>query len=188
MKSWKGYSGRKEKVMKKHLANIVTLSRILGAPFLFLLEPFSPAFLLLYAGLCLTDVIDGFVARTLHIESDLGRKLDSISDLTLYSIVLIIVAKRLGQVLPYGWLIAINVVLGFRLLYYLYYLIRFHHFVSNHLILNKICSAMFLLLPFALTQSWGDLYCMALVSVGYMAAGYEAFVYDRKHPLKEKDA
>ena len=57
----------------KNIANYITLARIVLTVVLFLLEPFSIPFLIIY-GLCgLTDIADGIVARKLKIQSSKTR-------------------------------------------------------------------------------------------------------------------
>ena len=63
------------------IANCITVSRILFSLSLFLLSPSSVPFEVLYVLCGVSDVLDGFVARKLHTESENGAKLDSIADL-----------------------------------------------------------------------------------------------------------
>jgi CDP-diacylglycerol--glycerol-3-phosphate 3-phosphatidyltransferase len=66
--------------MKKHIANIITGSRIvLSLPLLFL--PLSSAwFYALYLLCGFTDMIDGTVARRTNSASEFGARLDTVSD------------------------------------------------------------------------------------------------------------
>ena len=63
------------------IADIITVSRILFSLCLLLLSPLSVPFAVLYLLCGVTDVLDGIVARKLHIESEKGAILDSIADL-----------------------------------------------------------------------------------------------------------
>lgn len=63
------------------LANFVTISRILFSLALFFLSPSSTSFGILYLLCGVTDVLDGFLARKLHTESETGTMLDSAADL-----------------------------------------------------------------------------------------------------------
>lgn len=66
----------------KQIPNILTLSR-LTAPLiiipLFITGNFMTAFYSI-AAFSLTDALDGFIARTFHLTSDLGRDLDAVAD------------------------------------------------------------------------------------------------------------
>jgi phosphatidylglycerophosphate synthase len=68
--------------IRENSANIITVSRIFMIPILGYLAIDSQKWPFFMVGILVTfsDVLDGFVARKLKIESDLGRKLDSIAD------------------------------------------------------------------------------------------------------------
>ena len=73
------------RVQVKHWPNAISAARLAAMPVLLVLalerRPRAFAWLLL-AGF-LSDVVDGFLARSLHIESAIGSKLDSTADLLL---------------------------------------------------------------------------------------------------------
>ena len=65
----------------KHIPNIITTLRILGAVCLLLCNPAGAAFWVIY-GLCgVSDMADGYVARRLHASSKTGAVLDSVADI-----------------------------------------------------------------------------------------------------------
>jgi len=59
----------------KHIANIITGSRIVFSIALLFFPPLSSAFYVLYAAAGLTDMIDGTVARKTNTVSDFGEDL-----------------------------------------------------------------------------------------------------------------
>ena len=63
------------------IADSITVSRILFSLLLLVFSPHSPFFAAFYLLCGLTDVLDGFVARKLHTESEKGAALDSAADL-----------------------------------------------------------------------------------------------------------
>lgn len=63
------------------IADHITFSRMLFSLLLLAFPPFSLAFAALYLLCGITDVLDGFVARKLHTESEKGAMLDSVADL-----------------------------------------------------------------------------------------------------------
>ena len=85
----------------KHIPNIITVLRILGAVCLLLCNPVGAAFWVIY-GLCgVSDMADGDLARKLHAESKIGAVLDSVADLCFVACC----AIRLLPVLPIpSWL------------------------------------------------------------------------------------
>ena len=68
------------------IANIITFSRILFSLAMLVLPSRSVSFAAFYLLCGMTDVLDGFVARKLHIESEKGARLDSAADL-LFAVV-----------------------------------------------------------------------------------------------------
>jgi len=95
--------------MARNLPNILTLSRILSVPVLiviFLIDGVAMrwAALGVFAAAGVTDFLDGYLARTRHQQSHLGKFLDPIADKLLVAaiIVLLVAYGRIGQwgVLP----------------------------------------------------------------------------------------
>ncbi len=70
-----------------NLPNLVSSIRILVAPFLFILAYRQQEnwFLIALLFSVFTDVLDGFLARTLNQITELGSRLDSWGDFTIYS-------------------------------------------------------------------------------------------------------
>lgn len=65
----------------KHLPNLITVLRLLGALGLLFFDVGSVAFWVIYFACGLSDMVDGFLARKLHCESKTGALLDSLADL-----------------------------------------------------------------------------------------------------------
>ena len=75
--------------MKKHIANIITGSRIaFSLPLLFIPLP-SAWFYALYLLCGLSDMIDGTVARRTSSASEFGARLDTVSDFVFMTVALI---------------------------------------------------------------------------------------------------
>lgn len=80
--------------MKKHVPNMLTISRLFLLPFIWYYisrKSFTGTVLacVFIAILGLTDILDGFLARRFHAESHLGRILDPVVDKTGGSLILI---------------------------------------------------------------------------------------------------
>jgi phosphatidylglycerophosphate synthase len=71
---------------KMNIPNALSLSRIAGVPFLFILIYVEPKawFVGLYVVLALTDWLDGLLARRWNQTSEFGSMLDTIGDVALY--------------------------------------------------------------------------------------------------------
>jgi len=94
--------------MLKRIPNILTISRILIIPVVILIMSFeqqdalsSRAAAILFAYACITDFLDGFLARLLKARSHFGVALDPIADkLLIASIMIILVHYRRADFLP----------------------------------------------------------------------------------------
>jgi CDP-diacylglycerol--glycerol-3-phosphate 3-phosphatidyltransferase len=74
----------------KHIASLISAGRIAGAFALFLTEPLSTPFFVLYALCCASDFLDGYIARKTNTASKFGETLDSIADFVLIAVMLVI--------------------------------------------------------------------------------------------------
>ena len=79
--------------MTKHIANIITIYRILGSILLLVFPAFSLEFCIAYLLCGFSDMIDGTIARKTNSMSKFGSKLDTVADL-------IFVAVSLFRLLP----------------------------------------------------------------------------------------
>ena len=102
--------------MLVHLPNLLTLSRIVVLPPLIAClwiggETFRWVALALYALASITDYFDGYLARTLDVQSAFGRLLDPIADKLLVGACLLILSA-LGYI--EGWTVLAGLVILLR--------------------------------------------------------------------------
>ncbi len=159
--------------MKKHIANIITGSRIaFSLPLLFI--PLSSAwFYILYLFCGFTDMIDGTIARKTGAVSNFGAKLDTASDFVFMFVCSL-------KILPimhipmwlWVWIIIVALINIFNIT-----LVFIHKkkLISIHSVLNKITGFALFLLPPALTFS-PTTYSVATICVlATIAAMQEAY-------------
>lgn len=92
--------------MLKSIPNILTISRIISIPLILFCyyiggkySEITSSFLFLLA--CITDFLDGYLARTYSIQSKLGKFLDPIADkLLIGSVMIILVYYKKADLLP----------------------------------------------------------------------------------------
>lgn len=142
--------------MKKHLANIVTFSRIIGAIFLFCCNDFTNVYLAVYCFCGFTDLIDGPIARKTGSSSALGAALDTIGDvLTYLSMIKILIVQGLVPGWLLLWLVGL-ILFGFVLAGYS--LKKFKKFYIPHTYLGKMLGFMLFIMPVAMRivtpQTW----------------------------------
>ena len=160
--------------MKKHIANIITGSRIVfSLPLLFL--PLASAWFYVFYLLCgLSDMIDGTVARRTNSATEFGARLDTVSDFVFMTVALI-------KFVPYlhipTWLwIWIGIIAMIKLGNMVWGFVSTKKLIFPHTLLNKITGLLLFLLP--VTISFIDLtYTLSIVcTVATVAAIHE--VYD----------
>ncbi len=136
---------------RQQVANIISLSRLVFLPFIVLagLQRQPVALVGLFAMQLFLDAVDGYVARRMHIESDLGRRLDTIIDLEIW----------LPTIALFVWLVWDDLSQAFQLYPHLFIVpsvtsalmyataYRYLHAVAAiHLYSGKLTSALILLL------------------------------------------
>ena len=160
--------------MKKHIANIITGLRIVLSLPLLLIPLTSAWFYVLYLLCGLSDMIDGTVARKTNSASELGARLDTVSDFVFMSVALI---KFVPHFYIPVWLwLWIGVITMIKLVNVVWGFIRTKKLISPHTLLNKITGLLLFLLP--VTISFVDLtYTLPIVcTIATVAAIHE--VYD----------
>lgn len=169
-------------MLRNNLANIITLIRLIGSINLLSCIFGSTRFYIVYLICGISDILDGFVARKLNIKSELGSKLDSISDLIFYSIMMFKIWPILLDTLPeYIWTIIWNIV-GVRIACYIYVALKFKTLASEHTKLNKICGFGMFLIPFALILDPYHFngYALFLCTLSFASATYEFYLHIKK--------
>lgn len=163
---------------KSNVANIITSLRIVGAAALFFFKLKSIHFLVIYSLCGLSDVLDGTVARAMHIQGDDGARLDSIADLIFYCVMLIKVIPALwGNVSAFVWIFA-GVVIALRCAAYITAAAKYRLFASVHTYLNKLTGLAVFILPYlmAVTERH-TLICITVCSIGFAASLEELLIH-----------
>lgn len=120
-------------VWLSRLPNIVSVFRLLAAPVLLVMavKQMHDAFAWLLAPALLSDAVDGWLARKLHCESQLGAQLDSLADILLMVVILISIWFLHPAVYLQHWPIIAIVVLVWSIAH-LSALLRYGRFASFH--------------------------------------------------------
>ena len=149
--------------MKRHIPNIITLSRIpmaVALPFV----QFAPAvFWTLYLLCGLSDILDGAVARLTGTVSRLGERLDTPADIVFVAVwmVLFIPAINVGRWLwiwtgIIAFIKVVNVISGLAMK---------KGFVAKHTPANKATGILLFLLPMIVLWEVIKVPCIILVSL-----------------------
>ena len=153
----------------KHIPNIITAFRFIGAACLLFCNPAGAAFWVIY-GLCgLSDMMDGFLARKLRAESKTGAVLDSAADICFIACCAIRLIPVV-QVPTWLWVWAVAIV-AIRLINQISALIVCKGFCFPHTTANKLTGLLlFLSVP---TVFWSIVPIAIVAGVATFAAVQE---------------
>ena len=159
--------------MKKHIANIITGSRIVFSLSLLFIPLSSAWFYVLYLFCGLSDMIDGTVARRTNSASEFGARLDTVSDFMFMSVALIKFVPHLH--IPVWLWIWIGIIAMIKLGNVVWGFVRTKKLISPHTVLNKVTGFFLFLLP--VTISFIELiYTLPFVcAVATVAAIHEVY-------------
>lgn len=131
----------------KHIPNIISILRIpLSLSLLLFVHDYS-VFIVLYSLCGITDVLDGYIARKMNLQSTSGAKLDSMADFIMYAVVIVVlclwdwhaVVYFIPFVSPVALLRGVNIGILYR---------KFHQLGVIHTIGNKIVGLFVYSVPF----------------------------------------
>lgn len=132
------------------VSNVITLSRLVLLPFIvyfLLVDQRITAFVIMLIAL-LTDAADGFLARTLHQESEIGKVLDPVCD--KISLIVILITLYAVNVIP-RWGVIIIIARDVLILIGSYVLYRHKSVVFKANLPGKITGVIFAALILAFT-------------------------------------
>lgn len=145
--------------VRKNIANIITFSRILFSVLLLFLSPVSYFFAILYILCGVTDVLDGYIARKLHIESAYGVMLDSVSDLIF---IVVYIVKILPLFLLPSWIIIWIVIIGaVKTIVIVLSSLKKRKLYIKHSFANKLAGFLIFILPLFINVF--DIKCITIV-------------------------
>ena len=121
------------------------MMRIICSVFIVFTKPFSLLFWILYIVCGISDILDGFIARSMKQESELGAKLDSIADIIFIGSVIITLIPII-KLPSYLWILAAIVTL-IRISSYLIAFKKFCAFASLHTYSNKFTGLLLFITP-----------------------------------------
>ncbi len=159
--------------MKKHIANIITVFRILSSILMLFFPALSVEFNIFYLLCGLSDMIDGTIARKTNTATKFGAKLDTLADLVF----VISASFKLLPIIPISkflwiWIILIAVIKTVNIILYF---CKTKSLISNHALLNKITGLLLFLLPLSLKFSLFQCLAAIVCSFATFAAIQESF-------------
>ena len=131
--------------MRKHIANIITISRILSCIYLLISPVFSISFYIIYFFCGITDMIDGTIARITKSTSELGARLDTVADSVFVAVCFVKILPLMQfPVWLWTWIIIVAII---KIGNIVCELIFNKKMISIHSILNKVAGLLLFFLP-----------------------------------------
>lgn len=129
----------------KWIANAISIARIFLILTLFFIRPLSVGFFVIYIICGISDMLDGYIARKLGIQSKFGEKLDSVADLIMVAVLIIILYPiiNIPPTVTY-WIIGIVII---RMLSIIIVFVKYKMFGILHTVGNKVTGLMLFLFP-----------------------------------------
>ena len=142
--NFKDQDGRAS-ITLRSVPTALTVLRIPLSLSLLAITPFTAPFALVYVLCGVTDVLDGFTARKLKVESQFGACLDSVADVTFFVVVFFTLLKVLQIPLALTiWAFSIILV---RFMGLLAAFKKYHSWAALHTITFKVLGFAFFLFP-----------------------------------------
>ena len=161
--------------MVKSLANWVSITRILLALSLTLVKPLGLWFNLIYVACGISDVLDGYIARKTRTESRLGAKLDSLADLVMVAVLVMLLYPVIDLPAPIVlWILFIAIIRATSLVVVF---LKFRTFEILHTYGNKITGMLLFTYPLSLSFSRADYLMELICAVASISAMEELVIH-----------
>lgn len=167
--------------MLRQIPNILSVLRIILSVLLIPTMPDGIDFTIIYITAGITDVLDGLIARKLGCESDFGAKLDSIADLTFFSIIVFMFYNLYLPVLNPAQQNSLIVIISIRLINIALTKLKYKKLVFIHTIANKVSGIVVYLVPLIFLIIKDKLIVWLILTVVFYAA-IEEILITLKYP------
>ena len=159
----------------KNAANSISLTRILLVLCLLFFRPTEAAFVALYLAAGLSDMLDGYVARKTKTASRLGEKLDSLADLIMIVVLLIILLPILDLSRPLLLLTALIALVRVASMIVLH--IRYRTLGGLHTYGNKLTGLLLFIFPVTLAFGRAEWLLYLICVVALLSAVEELIIH-----------
>ncbi|MBU3191867.1 CDP-alcohol phosphatidyltransferase family protein [Clostridium bowmanii] len=159
----------------KSIANYISISRAFLAPALALTKPLSITFFVIYLICGISDVFDGYIARKTNTTSQLGEKLDSVADLIMIMILIIVLYPIINLTVKIiVWVVIIGII---RVVSIIVVFVKYKTFGILHTYGNKITGIILFTFPISLTFIPLDVLIYMICVVASISAIEELFIH-----------
>lgn len=159
---------------RKYIANYISFIRIILSIVLLFLDFYSLSFLLIYLSCGFSDILDGYIARKMKIESNFGAKLDSVADITMFGVLMFFLIPRIIIFkLIILWVLAIALI---RFISVIINYFKYNSFAMIHTYGNKITGFVLFSTPIIIHFISLFLICVVVCVVASLSAIEELII------------
>ena len=158
----------------KLIANYISISRIFLAITLLLVKPLSIVFIAIYIICGISDIFDGYIARKTKTISKLGDNIDSVADLIMVVVMMIIlypIIKLTVQIII--WIVIIGII---RVVSMIVVFVKYKTFEMLHTYGNKITGLVLFTVPISLVFVQSEVLMYTICVVASISAIEELFI------------
>lgn len=158
----------------RHVPNAISALRIVLSLSLLNLKPLTGPFFAVYIMCGVTDALDGFIARKLHVESTFGAKIDSIADLVFFGSALYVFVSSMS--IPLFLLVWAAVLVFYRALELFLAFRKYKAWPALHTRALKVSGLFFFLFPFGYFVLGSTLAGIVMLGIATVAVIEESFI------------
>lgn len=166
----------------KSIANYISASRILLCLALIFTEPLSIAFFVIYILCGISDILDGYIARKTNTISELGGKLDSIADLIMVMVLMILLYPMINPTLKIIFWIAVIAMI--KVISIMVVFIKYKTFEILHTYGNKFTGLFLFALPISLIWVQSNIMMYILCIIASISAIEELLINISSNELR----
>lgn len=158
----------------KAIPNCISVSRIIFSLILIYIKPLSVAFYAIYILCGLSDFMDGFIARKTGTASRFGAKLDSVADMIMVGVLLVVFYPLVNLTTKIIiWVILIAII---RLASMVVAIKKYKTFASIHTYGNKITGVVLFIFPIWLSYMHTNMLMYIICIVAILSAIEELII------------
>jgi len=159
----------------KSIANYISIARIFLALTLALTKPLSIAFFTIYLVCGISDFFDGYIARKTDTTSKLGEKLDSVADLIMIVVLMIVLYPIINLTVQIiVWIVIIGII---RAVSMMVVFVKYKTFGILHTYGNKITGVVLFAFPLSLAFVQPDVLMYIICVVASISAIEELSIH-----------
>lgn len=170
---------KKKNIIIDNIANFITVLRISISFAMIFFGAVTLPFMIMYLIAGITDMLDGFIARKLKIQSGLGSKLDTLADIIFFTVCIVKIWQIIGIKIWEIFLIAVILLIKLSSML-INFIISKSPVVNVHSIANKITGLLLFFIPVSINLNFSHYYICLVIIIAIMSSSDELIKVTRQ--------